>query len=105
MIEKGDPLRISQTALTRAGGFGLARALDKREGENLAGLLKYMVENSAIATGRKRNPHRARANRRRYGDFILVLKGSVLVDIAVERHDWCQNCLGVHRGTPSCDCN
>lgn len=104
MIGTNDPLRIAQSALTRAGGFKLERALDKREGENLAGLLKYMVEKSAIASGRKRNPHRAKANRRRYGDFILVLKDNVLVDVVAERHDWCQTCLGVHRGTCP-DCN
>lgn len=105
MIGRDDPLRISQTALTKAGGLKLASALAPGAEETLAGLLKYMVEKSAIATGRKRNPHRAKANRRRYGDFILVLKGAVLVDIVAERHDWCQTCLGVRRGTGSCNCN
>lgn len=104
MIGREDPLRISQTALTKAGALGLAKTLDKGEDENLAGLLKYMVEMSAIASGRKRNPQRSSANRRRYGDFILVLKGAVLVDVLAARHDWCQTCLGVKRGH-DCACN
>lgn len=104
MIGRSDPLRISQSALTKAGALRLHTALDKQEGENLAALLKYMVEKSAIASGRSRNPHRSKANRRRYGDFILVLKGCVLVDIVVERTDWCPTCLGVERGTCT-DCN
>lgn len=61
-----------------------------------------MAERSAVATGRTRH-RRTTADRRRYGDFILVLKGHVLVDLIAIRHDWCQTCLGTGRDT-TCTC-
>lgn len=103
MIGNNDPLRISQTALNRAGQLGLHRAVNKAEGETLSGVLKYMVENSAIATGRRKNQNRARANRRRYGSFILVLMGHVLVGVYCNDPKWCPKCLGLRTGCGICN--
>lgn len=95
MIERSDRLRISQTALTKAGALRLHKSLNPEE--TLSGLLKYMVEKSAIASGRTRDLRASNAKRRRYGDFILVLVGKTLVDVLVSRPDWCQACLGIER--------
>lgn len=101
MLGSDDSIRISQTALNRAGTLHLRKSL--RQGEKMAALLKFMVEKSAIASGRKRSKTQTRLNRRRYGDFILMLKGNVLVDITAIRH-WCPHCLGAHRSSTEHHC-
>lgn len=89
-----DRPRISQTALTKAGALGLQFVLT--DGETLSGRLKYMVDHSGIASGRRRDRIRpTTAKRRRYGDFILVLKDGTLVDILTTNAGWCLTCLGV----------
>lgn len=94
MISTSDSLRISQSVLTKAGAMGLQHTL--KEGESLSAVLKYMVENSAIASGRRRSKsHRENVlKRRRYGSFVLVLKGHLLVGIYTPETNWCPECLG-----------
>lgn len=102
MIGTHDSLRISQSVLDKAGSLGMRRAL--KDGEKLSAVLKYMVENSVIASGRRRNGSQrdTQLKRRKYGSFVLVLKGHVLVGLYTTEPNWCIHCLGVRTG---CHCN
>lgn len=100
MVGTEDPIRISQSALNKAGALGLDESV--RQGETLSGLLKYMVEQSALATGRTRHAKKDGAKRRRYGDVILMLRGHTVVDLAVLKQNYCKQCLGVEPGDCTC---
>lgn len=102
MVGTDDPIRISQSALNKAGALGLGEALRHEDGESLSGLMKYMVEKSALATGRTRHAKKGGAKRRRYGDVVLMLRGHTVVDVAVLRQNYCRQCLGVDPTNCSC---
>jgi hypothetical protein len=94
MFSADDRIHISQTALNKAGRLGWPEAL--RHGEKLAPLLKFAVERSGLASGRSRHrfgPSNG-TTRRRYGDFLLILRGPVLIDIVALQRRSCRTCLG-----------
>lgn len=69
--------------MQKAGGFGLDQYDTK-----LAQLLKRMARLSANASGNFNH------QRRRYGDFILMIRDDTVVDINCIREDYCLDCLG-----------
>lgn len=77
-------IKIAQSVLDKAGKFGLADGE-----ENTATLLKRMARLSAIASGNFND------QRRRYGSFILTMRGNDVVDINCNDDDYCDLCLGI----------
>lgn len=99
MLTSDDRIRVSQSALAKAGRLGMGRAL--RGDERLTQVLKYMAEHSALASGRRRDGYTpGPGKRRRYGDVVLVLRAGTVVDIAVTRPDYCRACFGAHCVSP-----
>lgn len=96
-----DGIRVSQTALDKAGAIGLRRSLNPDE--PLSELVKYMAVHSALASGKSKLRRKGdTSRRRRHGDFVLMMQGGVVVDFIALRKDWCPECLGVDRESPRC---
>jgi hypothetical protein len=86
-------IRIAQSVLDKAGEIGLNH-IDP----NLSRLLKRMARSSAIASGNFND------QRRRYGAFILTMRGSDVVDINCNDDYYCEECLGLQVTTEGEDC-
>jgi hypothetical protein len=86
-------IRIAQSALNRAGELGLSH-IDS----NLSRLLKKMARLSAIASGNFND------QRRRYGAFILTMRGTDVVDINCNDDYYCEACLGLQVTPEGEDC-